>query len=115
MPVLLVQPGIFCRGKENKTHRMTSYQPANGPRTTRTARFLRAATAASRAQPGLVHPIQRGGEELWFNDKPVPACTLPFSPARTNFTLRTPPKFGIYGCPCDRTDTVPARYFMKRR
>lgn len=37
------------------------------------------------------------GEELWFNGKPVPAHTLLFSPARSDFTLRTPPEFGIYG------------------
>ena len=38
-----------------------------------------------------------GGEELWFNGKPVPAHTLLFSPARADFTLRTPTAFGIYG------------------
>lgn len=37
------------------------------------------------------------GEELWFNGNPVPSHTLLFSPARSDFTLRTPPEFGIYG------------------
>lgn len=40
-------------------------------------------------------------QALWFNGRLVPAHTLLFSPARSDFTLRTPCAFGIYGVVVD--------------